>query len=205
LGQEDSRAERKVRSLLLGLGGVAMVALGVVITSLAEGIAIASIVVGAGLFTVALLLPYLSNFQIGPSGISGTLDHREEVLRRESDRLAQLAGLLDGGQAEAEELLKRAIAEAYLARGEPSEEVRRKLVEHAPEGPAGPGAAPPDVLGALGSMSREERGATVLHLLEGVDVADVARILHRPEAAVGPLIERGIATLGRLAAREAAG
>jgi hypothetical protein len=208
LGQPDSGgswAERNARSVLLGLGGVAMVALGVVITSLPEGIAIALIVVGAGLFMLALLLPVVSEFEIGPGGFSAKLTRREQALQGEGDRLAQLAGLLAGGEAEAEDLLRRAIAEAYLAREDPAEVARRKLVEHAPEGPAGAGAPPTDVLSTLRSMPPEERGATVLHLLEGVDPTEVARILRRPEEAVGPLIEKGIATLGRLAAEGASG
>jgi DNA-directed RNA polymerase specialized sigma24 family protein len=61
------------------------------------------------------------------------------------------------------------------------------------------------VLGALGSLAPDERGATVLHLLEGVDLEELARLLRRPEEAVVPLIERGIATLGQLAANGATG
>jgi hypothetical protein len=197
--------ERNARSVLLALGGMAMVALGVVITSLPEGIGIALIVVGSGLFMVAILLPFVSEFEIGPGGFSAKLGARQQALQGEGDRLAQLAGLLAGGSAEAEDLLRRAIAEAYLAREDPSTVARRKLVEHAPEGPAGAGAAPTDVLGALGSLAPDERGATVLHLLEGVNPAEVARILHRPEEAVVPLIEKGIGVLGQLAAEGAGG
>jgi hypothetical protein len=199
--------ESNARSILLGLGGVGMVLLGVFL-GLSDGVAIALIVGGAGLFLVAVLLPAVTELEIGPGGFSAKLRAREEELRADEDRLGQLAGLLAGGPAEAEELLRRAIAEAYLSRtgADPPAEARRQLVELAPEPPPATEQRPADdVLGVLGSLARDERGATVLHLLEGLSPEDVARILRRPEEAVGPLIEKGIGALGRLAAEGAAG
>lgn len=212
MGEAEDRgswAARHGASVLLAAAGLAMVAVGAFATGLAEAIAIALIVVGAGMFVLALLLPAVSEFEIGPGGFSAKLREREARLKPEGDRLSQLAGLLAGGPAEAEELLRRAIAETYLASGEvdPAVEARRQLVRLAPdrpepareaETPPSP-AAPANVLSTLGTMPPEERGAVVLHVLEGLDPEAVARILNRPQDAVVPLIERGIATLGRLA------
>lgn len=211
MGEAEDRgswAARHGASVLLAAGGLAMVALGAFATGLAEAIAIALIVVGAGMFVLALLLPAVSEFEIGPGGFSAKLREREARLQPEGDRLSQLAGLLAGGPAEAEELLRRAIAETYLASTDvdPAVEARRQLVRLAPDRPVpareaqpAPTPAAATVLSTLGTMPPEERGAVVLHVLEGLDPEAVARVLNRPQDAVVPLIQRGIATLGRLA------
>jgi hypothetical protein len=191
------------RSTLLALGGVAMVAAGV-FSDLADAVAIALIVTGAGLFLVAVLLPLIGEFEIGPGGFSAKLSERTAALEREEDSLGQLAGLLAGDPDRGRELLTRALADALVASDPPAAEVRRRLIALAPETPSktgGDGRAAA-VVSLLGTLPPADRGAVLLHLLDGLTPEQVADLLRRPAPSVSSEIERGLRALSALARSE---
>jgi hypothetical protein len=127
---------------VLALVSVAMVACGVFVEP-PEGVAIALIVVGAGMFFISMLLPMLSEFQIGPAGFSAKLRERDAEVRAslepQADSLREAAvGFADDAKG-GEELLERALVETYLrwrqAKDEgPAEAVRKRLGEFARAG-----------------------------------------------------------------------
>jgi len=112
-----------------------MVGLGVVQNRVAA-ISIALIAIGAGMFFISMLLPTLTEFQIGPSGFSAKLRQRdaevEASLSPESEGLLRLAVQLTGGEKSGQELLERALVETYMRwsqakRDGPAEAVRAQL------------------------------------------------------------------------------
>ena len=92
-----------------------MVACGAFLTDLTDAVAVALIVVGAGMFFIGMLLPTLTEFQIGPGGFSAKLRERDEEIQAtldpDSDRLLQIATQLAGSQKDGEQLLERALVE----------------------------------------------------------------------------------------------
>ena len=99
-------------------------------------ISIALIAIGAGMFFISMLLPTLTEFQIGPSGFAAKLRQRdaevEASLSPESEGLLNLAVQLAGGEKSGQELLERALVETYMRwsqakRDGPAEAVRAQL------------------------------------------------------------------------------
>lgn len=104
--------------------------------SLPDPVSIALIVVGAGMFFIGMLLPTLTEFQIGPGGFSAKLHQRDDEVRTalspETEGLLKLAIQLAGGEERGQELLEKALVETYMqwsqARVEgPAETVRTQI------------------------------------------------------------------------------
>lgn len=127
------------REFTLPVVALAMVAYGAVSKSGSAGVTL--IVVGAGMFFIALLLPTLTEFKIGPSGFSGKLRERDRevqaTIEPESASLLQTAIGLAGSPEAGRELLDRALVETYLRwqqakREGPADAVRRRLGDLVP-------------------------------------------------------------------------
>jgi hypothetical protein len=104
-------------------------------------VSIALIVVGAGMFFIGMLLPTLTEFQIGPGGFSATLRERDREIRAslepDAESLMHTAASLAGSPEAGRELLDQALVETYLrwrqAQHEgPANAVRRILDDLAP-------------------------------------------------------------------------
>lgn len=106
------------RAIFIPLVSVAMVVCGTAFTGLGDAVAVALIVVGSGMFFIGMLLPTLTEFQIGPGGFSAKLRERDReiqaTLRPDSENLLQTAIQLAGSPESGEELLERALIETYL-------------------------------------------------------------------------------------------
>lgn len=118
-----------------------MVACGAFVASLADAVALALIVIGAGMFFIGMLLPTLSEFEIGPGGFSAKLRERDEEIKAtidpDTENLMHAATLLAGSGKAGKELLERALAETYLQwkqakREGPADTVLKLLDELAP-------------------------------------------------------------------------
>lgn len=128
-----------------------MVACGAFLTDLTDPVAVALIVVGAGMFFIGMLLPTLTEFQIGPGGFSAKLRERDEEIQAtldpDSDRLLQIATQLAGSQKDGEQLLERALVDIYMkwsrARREgPADAVLEQLRNLAPKSAQATPSAP---------------------------------------------------------------
>jgi hypothetical protein len=113
-----------------------MVACGTFVTGLADPVAVALIVVGAGMFFIGMLLPILTEFEIGPGGFSAKLRERDAEMQAslgpDSEGLMRAAILLAGSTEGGEELFEQALVETYMQwkqakREGPAESVRRRL------------------------------------------------------------------------------
>lgn len=126
---------------MLPLVSVAMVALGTFASGLTDAVAIALIVVGAGMFFIGMLLPLLTEFQIGPGGFSAKLRERDQEIQAtldpEYESLARAAADLAGDPAAGKELLDRALVETYLRWHDAKREGAVKLVQGQLEGLTG--------------------------------------------------------------------
>jgi hypothetical protein len=108
---------------------------------LAGSVAVAMLVLGSGMLFISVLLPTLTEFQIGPGGFSAKLRERDQeikaTLEPESDGLLKMATALAGNPEAGKELLDKALVETYMrwqqAKEEgPADSVRRRLGELAP-------------------------------------------------------------------------
>ena len=219
----SARASRGlwIRGALLAIGGLALVAVGVVSTGAATEVAVALIVVGAGLFTAGVVLPQLVTLKVGPGGFEATLRQAAEVeaaVHPREERLAHLATWLQGDPEAGRRALEEALARVSVARRatDPVEEALRRLVETAP--PAAPPAppAPPrgeptpydearTLLAALRGLPRERRAAAVLELLGDAGSEEAARILGRTREKVEEDVSEALSQLPGLIARAAGG
>jgi hypothetical protein len=109
----------------------------------------ALIVVGAGMFFIGMLLPALTEFEIGPHGFAGTLRERDQEIQETLDPhfadLTRVAVTLAGSPEAGRELLDQALVETYLRwrqakQDDPAAAVRRMLGDLAPQAGS---AAPP--------------------------------------------------------------
>jgi hypothetical protein len=138
------------RELALPVVALGMVVWGTITDSAVVSVAL--VVIGAGMFFIGMLLPSLTEFQIGTSGFSGKLRDRDWEIRStldpDSGSLLQLAIQLAGSEANGKELLERALVETYVRwsqaqREGPADAVRQHLQELAPLAeqapPVGPG------------------------------------------------------------------
>jgi hypothetical protein len=134
-----------------------MVAVGALLANkLSDAASLALIVLGSGMFFIAMVLPALTEFQIGPKGFSGKLRERDDEVRAtlepESAGLLETAIGLAGDEQAGRELLERALVETYVRwsqakhRG-PVEMVREQLGELAPVASEGPVGAAKDSRG----------------------------------------------------------
>lgn len=108
---------------------------------LTETVSIAMVAIGSGMFFIGILLPALSEFQIGPSGFSGKLRERDQevqaTLEPHTENLMRTAALLAGSTEAGRELLDQALVETYMRwqeakREGPAEAVLRHLGSLAP-------------------------------------------------------------------------
>lgn len=108
---------------------------------LASTVAVVMIVIGSGMFFISMLLPTLTEFQIGPRGFSAKLRERDEevkaTLEPESESLLHAATLIAGDPKAGRELLDRALIETYMRwqeakREGAAEAVRKTLADLAP-------------------------------------------------------------------------
>jgi len=138
------------RELILPVVALAMVASGAY-GDLSGAVAVPMIAIGAGMFFVGMLLPSLTEFQIGPAGFSAKLRERDQEVRAtlepESESLLHAATTLAGSPEAGRELLDRALLETYLqwrkAKQEgPVEAVVRRLEDLAPADARAPAATP---------------------------------------------------------------
>jgi hypothetical protein len=132
------------REFTLPVVALAMMAYGA-LGGLAGSIAVAMLVLGSGMLFISILLPTLTEFQIGPGGFSAKLRERDQEIKAtldpKSDGLLKAATALAGNPEAGKELLDKALVETYMrwqqAKQEgPADAVRRRLGELAPA-PAG--------------------------------------------------------------------
>jgi hypothetical protein len=179
-----------------------------------DPISVALIALGAGMFFIGMVLPTLSEFQVGPGGFSAKLRKRDEEIRAslgpEAQDLTRLGTWLTGSPEAGKELVEQALVETYMrwpreGSKDPAEAVRTRLVELAPppaNAPADDGTADEDRKGGTGdllskllSLPVSERSAIVLNLIEGMDVGAVASVTRREPAAVAADIDRAASGL----------
>jgi hypothetical protein len=139
------------REMSLPIVALAMVAVGV--AAHAAEISVALIVVGSGMFFVGMLLPTLTEFEIGPGGFSAKLRERDHEVRAalepDEQSLMRAAIALAGTPEKGRELLDQALVETYLRwrqakQDGPADAVRGRLGELAgSSGPASPQATEP--------------------------------------------------------------
>lgn len=190
-----------LRNLAVPLVGLLMVAAGVLLPGLGDSVAIALIVVGAGMFLIGTLLPVVSEFEIGPGGFSAKLREQDEevheALSPDAQQLAGLATWLAGGRGAGQQLAERALVETYLdwptAREDPRLAARKNLVDLVSSVPAAVGAETADaalspdahaLLRRMASLPINQRLSAVLNLLDGQDVDQIARLLGQSQEAV---------------------
>ncbi len=178
---------------------------GIGVAGNAPSVSIALVAIGAGMFFIGTMMPTLSEFQVGPTGFSAKLRERDQdfeaVFGPNADQLARIGTWLAGSPQAGKELAERALIETYMrwpeAHADPTDAVRKRMVELAP--PAQPAVPDPqqggagDLLSRLIALPVAERSALVLHLLEGLSTDTVASITHREPAAVAGDIARGAA------------
>lgn len=190
-----------------------MVAFGIILTG--EAVSLPLIVVGSGMFFIGMVMPTLTEFQVGPTGFSAKLRERDldfrAVLGPEGEQLLRTGTWLAGNAEAGRELAERALIETYMrwpqesaaSASNPNQAVRERMVELAP-----PAAAPPpatsqagqvngtgDLLSGLMALPVVERAALVLHLLEGLDTQTVATITGSEPATVAFDVARGAASI----------
>ncbi len=139
------------REFTLPVAAAAMAVYGM-LSGLTSTVAIALIVVGSGMFFVSMLLPTLTEFQIGPGGFSAKLRERDRevkaTLEPESADLLRTATLIAGSPEAGKELLDRALVETYMRwqeakREGPADAVRRHLSDLQPAATDTPGRSVP--------------------------------------------------------------
>ncbi len=202
-----------------------MVAIGIVLTG--QTVSVPLIVVGSGMFFIGMVMPALTEFQVGPAGFSAKLRDRDldfqAVLGPEAEQLVRTGTWLAGDPHAGRDLAERALVETYMrwpqenagvGAASPTNAVRERMVELAP--PAQPAPVAPaqqvqagtagDLLSKLVTMPVAERAALVLHLLEGLDTQTVATITGSEPATVAFDVARGAASIvgGAAAPPEAA-
>lgn len=185
-----------------------MVALGIVLGG--EPASLPLIVLGSGMFFIGMVMPTLTEFEVGPTGFSAKLRERGvdflASLGPEADQLIRTGTWLAGGPEAGRSLAERALIETYVRWPPGSVDlataVRERMVELAP--PAMPQPAPnpydqpgspDDLLAKLIALPVAERAALVLHLLEGLDVHSVATMTGAEPAAVADDVARGAASI----------
>lgn len=133
------------REITLPVVALAMLGSGV-IAHKAPTVSVTLIVVGAGMFFIGVLLPTLTEFQVGTSGFSAKLRERNEEVRTaidpHSEELLRTAALIAGSPEKGRELLDQALIETYMRwqqakREGPADAVRKRLDDLAPS-PAPP-------------------------------------------------------------------
>jgi DNA-directed RNA polymerase specialized sigma24 family protein len=204
------------RGIALAAVGIALLAIGLLLGDDRGGIATALIVIGAGQVTMGVLLPQLTELEIGPGGFKAKLRARDEeigvVVERQGRQLAELAAFLgagaDGAQGAAEAALARTYAEAPPPE-DPVARAKRHLVERvtmstrAPP-PAEPGPPEGDawrrLSTALATLPAESRAALVLSVHDGMSEEEIAELLGGTVEAVSEeLTEAGRALAATLA------
>ncbi len=140
------------REFTLPVVALAMVGFGA-FSERAEAVSVALIAIGAGMFFIGLLLPTLTEFQIGPSGFSGKLRERDQevqaALEPHSEGLLRTAVTIAGSPEKGRELLDQALVETYMQwqqakRDGPADTVLKRLgdIASAEVSSAAPGASP---------------------------------------------------------------
>jgi hypothetical protein len=193
-----------------------MVVAGVFVDERSDAVAVALIVVGAGMFFIGMLAPTLSEFKIGPGGFSAKLRERERdvqtALGPDVDGLTRTATWLTGSPEAGKKLVERALIETYMRwpdaqRRGSADAMREKIVELAPEGPPtyppttavgsteAPGASE-QLLARVIALPHDERSALVLHLLDGIDRDGIASIVHQKPETVDQNLTRAASALG---------
>lgn len=196
--------------MVLPAVALAMVAIGIALTG--QAVSIPLIVVGSGMFFIGMVMPALTEFQIGPTGFSATLRERDldfqAVLGPEAEQLVRTGTWLAGNPMAGRDLAERALAETYMrwpqetgaAPASPTNAVRERMVELAPPAQVAPtpqaqDGGTGDLLSKLVAMPVAERAALVLHLLEGLDTQTVATITGSEPATVAFDVARGAASI----------
>ncbi len=189
-----------------------MVAVGVALTG--EAVSLPLIVVGSGMFFIGMVMPTLTEFQVGPTGFSAKLQDRaldfRTVLGAEAEQLIRTGTWLAGDPAAGRDLAERALVETYMhwpqgvvaGAGDPTNAVRERMVELAPPAAATPPRSPEgqasgtgDLLSKLIALPVTERAALVLHLLEGLDTQTIATITGSEPRTVAYDVARGAASI----------
>lgn len=185
-----------------------MVALGIALGGQTASVPL--IVLGSGMFFIGMVMPALTEFEVGPTGFSAKLRERGvdflASLGPEADQLIRTGTWLAGGPEAGKDLAERALVETYMRWPPGSVDlataVRERMVELAP--PAMPQQAPTlqgqpgspdDLLAKLIALPVAERAALVLHLLEGLDTRSVATITRAEPATVADDVARGAASI----------
>jgi hypothetical protein len=202
--QRDGWIIANARSALLLILGLAMLLAGVFLADLPQSTGVGLIVVGSGIFLVGVLLPLVTEFQIGPGGFSAKLRERDREFQSavspQAHNLETLAVALAGDPTEGRQLAEKALAGSYgdwtrAESADPVEEARRRLVAMAPEAPPQASAGGGELVSALAAMGPEERAAVVLRLLEGRAPEQIAPLVEQSPDAVNAAIKEGLAKL----------
>lgn len=104
--------------MVVPTAAVAMVVGGVALTNVGDAISLALIAIGSGMFFIGMILPTLSEFEIGVTSFRGKLRKRDEEVKSSLDPHAE--GLLNaaiaraGSESAGKELLEKAVVDAYM-------------------------------------------------------------------------------------------
>jgi DNA-directed RNA polymerase specialized sigma24 family protein len=193
-------------TIALCLTGAALMALGLALGK-APG-ASPLIFIGAGQVTLAVLLPRVTRFDVGPSGVGATLAEGDAefrvVFEAEADRLQRFAYLMCGDNEQARALVEDALGKTRVQQRRLSGEERGsyalrtllELVENAEERrwlrgptPARPASrrrrAPPDeedpaIVSALAELGLPARAVAVLCWHWDLNAEEIAAVVKRP-------------------------
>jgi DNA-directed RNA polymerase specialized sigma24 family protein len=194
------------RSLLLFTVGGAVFGAGLVAPGGLAAVATTLIVVGAGQMSVGLLLPRLTEFEIGPGGVKTKMDTETTrprmLFEAEANRLNRFAYLMCGDRAQAREIVELALRRVNgRQRRIPSDQrgviTLRTLIElldtaserrwlrgivAGPSDPQGDQTPADAIVDALSRLDLETRAAFVLRVDWPLPPEEVALLMGRPEA-----------------------
>jgi len=210
------------RSWLLGIVGLALFVGGVVASR--SALALTLVVLGVGLFTLGVLLPLVTDAEIGPGGIKLRKAIRDwdgefrPFIEAEHQSLCRFAALLSQApQPQVEVFVEDALARAYARRtGVTSRSLstyvlctlvqiilgakRLQMIED--------GSRPPrtdnwlDVqapqLRGIASIALEPRAILLLRHLQGLPVGEIAALLDQPARTVETTLRRAETELAQL-------
>lgn len=104
--------------MVVPTAAVAMVVGGVALTNVGAAISLALIVIGSGMFFIGMILPMLSEFEIGVTSFRGKLRKRDEEVKSSlgphAEGLLHAAIARAGSEGAGKELFEKAVVDAYM-------------------------------------------------------------------------------------------
>jgi DNA-directed RNA polymerase specialized sigma24 family protein len=172
------------------------------------------IVLGAAQVAVGLLLPRLTEFEIGPAGLKTKIRPAEQAVALsvagEASRLNRFARLMCGNAEQARELVEEALVRTRRSgvRGRERDAIQLKVLldlldtaqerlwlegrsvpDGVPQGGAGSDASAEEISAALRQLPFAQRAAFLLRVDWSLPVDEVAAVLERPSDDVRKDIE----------------